>query len=174
MTIDTESAAARRRGRPRGTSARALELIALRLFTDQGFEQTTVDQIATAAGVSRRTFFRYFDSKSDVLWSEFDAEVATRVREAGQALNDVRGNLALLLHDEHRDIDDVIAYAERWALMPRNRAEKGVQFLTDPTWRAYIFCYLIGLTLCRDFTAGDPANFERLLTEQLLPEDLAA
>jgi mycofactocin system transcriptional regulator len=64
-----------KRGRPRGTSARALELIALRLFTDQGFEQTTVDQIAAAAGVSRRTFFRYFDSKSDVLWSEFDAEV---------------------------------------------------------------------------------------------------
>ena len=68
---------ASRRGRPRGTSARALELIALRLFTDQGFDQTTVDQIATAAGVSRRTFFRYFDSKSDVLWSEFDAEVET-------------------------------------------------------------------------------------------------
>jgi mycofactocin system transcriptional regulator len=77
MTIDAPSAGARRRGRPRGTSARALELIALRLFTEQGFEETTVDQIATAAGVSRRTFFRYFDTKSDVLWSEFDAEVET-------------------------------------------------------------------------------------------------
>ena len=70
-------AVAARRGRPPGTSARALELIALRLFTDQGFEQTTVDQIATAAGVSRRTFFRYFDTKSDVLWNYFDAEVET-------------------------------------------------------------------------------------------------
>ncbi|HZN70274.1 MAG TPA: mycofactocin system transcriptional regulator [Micromonosporaceae bacterium] len=64
-----------KRGRPRGTSARAMELIALRLFTDQGFDETTVDQIAAAAGVSRRTFFRYFDTKSDVLWNEFDAEV---------------------------------------------------------------------------------------------------
>jgi len=77
MTSDARATTPRRRGRPRGTSARALELIALRLFTDQGFEQTTVDQIATAAGVSRRTFFRYFDSKPDVLWSEFDAEVQT-------------------------------------------------------------------------------------------------
>jgi mycofactocin system transcriptional regulator len=72
----TEQAADRpRRGRPSGTSARELELIALRLFTDQGFEETTVEQIATAAGVSRRTFFRYFDSKAAVLWHEFDVEV---------------------------------------------------------------------------------------------------
>lgn len=66
-----------RRGRPRGTSARQLELIALRLFTEQGFHETTVDQIAEAAGVSRRTFFRYFDAKSEVLWAEFDTEVTT-------------------------------------------------------------------------------------------------
>jgi hypothetical protein len=104
----------------------------------------------------------------------YDPEVAARVAVAGEALNEVRGNLALLLHDEGADPDDAVAYAERWGLLPRARAEKAVQFQTDPTWRAYIFCYLEGLRLCRGFTAGDPANFERLLTEQLLPSDLAA
>ena len=66
-----------RRGRPRGTSARELELIALRLFTEQGFDETTIDQIAATAGVSRRTFFRYYDAKAQVLWHEFDHEVDT-------------------------------------------------------------------------------------------------
>jgi TetR/AcrR family transcriptional regulator, regulator of mycofactocin system len=65
-----------RRGRPPGTSARKLEVIALQLFTKQGFEATTVEQIATAAGVSGRTFFRYYDSKASVLWSEFDQEIS--------------------------------------------------------------------------------------------------
>jgi mycofactocin system transcriptional regulator len=72
---------ATRRGRPPGTSRRTLELIALRLFTEQGFDETPIEQIAAEAGVSRRTFFRYFDSKASVLWGEFDSEV-TVIQEA--------------------------------------------------------------------------------------------
>ncbi|MDG6100529.1 TetR family transcriptional regulator [Dactylosporangium aurantiacum] len=40
---------------------------ALKLLAFQGFEETTIDQMAAAAGVSRRTFFRYFQSKEDVI-----------------------------------------------------------------------------------------------------------
>ncbi|MEV0033207.1 mycofactocin system transcriptional regulator [Nocardia sp. NPDC050793] len=64
------------RGRPRGTTKRELEVIAMRLFTEQGFDDTTVDQIAAAAGISGRTFFRYFPTKAEVLWHQFDDEVA--------------------------------------------------------------------------------------------------
>jgi mycofactocin system transcriptional regulator len=78
-----------RRGRPRGTSARQLELIALRLFTERGFHETTVDQIAAEAGVSRRTFFRYYDAKAEVLWAEFDNEVATIRATLAEAPGDV-------------------------------------------------------------------------------------
>ncbi|MCU1659209.1 MAG: putative transcriptional regulator [Pseudonocardiales bacterium] len=66
---------AARRGRPPVTSARQLELISLRLFTEQGFEETTIEQIACAAGVNRRTFFNYFPSKTAVLWYRFDDEL---------------------------------------------------------------------------------------------------
>lgn len=104
----------------------------------------------------------------------YDAEVAARVRTAGEALNAVRANAAWLLHQEGRPVDEVVAYVERWGLTGPVRARKAVEFLTDPTWRAYISCYVEGLPLCRRFVAGDPARFTRLVTEQLIPADLVA
>ncbi|WP_040829878.1 acyl-CoA-like ligand-binding transcription factor [Nocardia jiangxiensis] len=69
-----------RGGRPPSTSARELAEIALELFLRKGFEATSVDEIAAVAGVSRRTFFRYFSTKADTLWVESAAEVQ-RFRE---------------------------------------------------------------------------------------------
>jgi TetR/AcrR family transcriptional regulator, regulator of mycofactocin system len=68
-------AAAGRAGRKRVTSRDELEHIAFDLFDRQGFEQTTIDDIACAAGIGRRTFFRYFPSKNDVPWGSFDEEL---------------------------------------------------------------------------------------------------
>lgn len=65
-----------RRGRPPGTTPRDLELIAMRRFTEHGYDATTIEDITAEAGVSSRTFFRYFDTKAAVLWHQFDAEVA--------------------------------------------------------------------------------------------------
>ncbi|MGI8662301.1 MAG: DUF885 domain-containing protein [Acidimicrobiales bacterium] len=103
----------------------------------------------------------------------YDAEVAAAVGEAGELLgNAVRGNVSFLLHVDGADPDDAVAYCERFGLLPRNRAQKVVQFQTDPTWRAYVFCYIDGLRLCRTYVGDDPARFERLITDQLLPADL--
>jgi hypothetical protein len=104
----------------------------------------------------------------------YDADVAAQVTQAAEVLGWVRSNAAILLHEHGRSLDDTVAYLERWALLPPDRAAKAAQFLTDPTWRAYSHCYTEGLRLCRAFVDGDPARFGRLVTEQLLPADLAA
>ena len=68
-------------GRPPSTSREEIEAVALDLFAERGFEATTVDDIATAVGVGRRTLFRYFESKNDIAWGDFDW-VMERLREA--------------------------------------------------------------------------------------------
>lgn len=49
------------------------------LFVERGFEATTMDDIATALRVGRRTLFRYYPSKNDLVWGEFD-ELLDRLR----------------------------------------------------------------------------------------------
>jgi AcrR family transcriptional regulator len=55
------------RERTRRAVRKELQTVAIGLFLQQGFEATTVEQIAEAAGLSRRSFHRYFASKDDVL-----------------------------------------------------------------------------------------------------------
>jgi mycofactocin system transcriptional regulator len=69
------AAPARHPGRKRVTSRAELEQAAFALFAAKGFDDTTVDDIAAAAGIGRRTFFRYFPSKNDVPWGEFGLEL---------------------------------------------------------------------------------------------------
>jgi mycofactocin system transcriptional regulator len=68
-------------GRPPSTTRETIEGVALGLFAERGFEATTVDEIATAVGVGRRTLFRYFESKNDIAWGDFDW-VMERLRAA--------------------------------------------------------------------------------------------
>jgi mycofactocin system transcriptional regulator len=62
-------------GRRRVTSQAELEQAAFGLFAAHGFDATTVDEIAAAAGIGRRTFFRYFPSKNDIPWGAFETEL---------------------------------------------------------------------------------------------------
>jgi AcrR family transcriptional regulator len=61
------------RERKRTKTRLMIQAEAFRLFAERGYENTTVDDIAYAAAISPRTFFRYFPAKEDVvIWDEYD------------------------------------------------------------------------------------------------------
>jgi TetR/AcrR family transcriptional regulator, regulator of mycofactocin system len=102
-----------RRGRPPSTSRRELRLIALRLFAERGFDAATIEQVAAEAGVSERTFFRYFATKASVLWAEFDTEVETISASLAAVADDVpmmdaiRGAVVAANHYHADDIPEM-------------------------------------------------------------------
>ncbi|MFT3661261.1 MAG: mycofactocin system transcriptional regulator [Gordonia sp. (in: high G+C Gram-positive bacteria)] len=59
-------------GRPQATSRAELSNLAIDLFTEKGFDATSVDDVAAAGGIARRTLFRYFPSKNAIPWGDFD------------------------------------------------------------------------------------------------------
>ena len=100
-----------------------------------------------------------------------DPEREQRINRAGAALAGVRGNAALMLHDEGRSEADVIQYLMRYALISEDRAHKTLSFLNDPLWRAYIFTYFYGEHLLDAWMQrGDKVErFGTLLHEQIYP-----
>jgi TetR/AcrR family transcriptional regulator, regulator of mycofactocin system len=78
----TESLAAQMRAKRSELMVFELEAVALALFEERGFESVTVDDIASAAHISVRTFYRYFPAKEDVLQVRID----TRSRALRSAL----------------------------------------------------------------------------------------
>jgi mycofactocin system transcriptional regulator len=63
-------------GRRRSTTPEHITDEALELFTARGFAEVSVDDVAHAAGIARRTLFRYYASKNAILWGDFDTHLA--------------------------------------------------------------------------------------------------
>ncbi|MEB3061401.1 DUF885 domain-containing protein [[Mycobacterium] zoologicum] len=105
----------------------------------------------------------------------FDGERAEAVSAAAAELADVRQDAALMLHDEHRDTDEVAAYLRRWLLVTDDRARQSMRFLSSPLWRAYTSTYVEGYRLLRGWLDARPVGvslterFGRLLDEPLIP-----
>ena len=110
----------------------------------------------------------------------FDGVRAEAISEATAALADVRQDAALMLHDEHRDVDDVVDFLKRWLLVNDERARQMLRFLSSPLWRAYTSTYVEGYRLLRGWLDDRPdgvtltQRFGTLLDEPLIPSALRA
>jgi AcrR family transcriptional regulator len=103
---------------------------ALRLFHDQGYDATTVEQIAAAAGVSHMTFFRYFPAKEDVALSDgYDPLIAGIIAQTPATWPLIQRIRAALV-DGLRQVYD----AERDALLTHNKLIVATPALRERLW----------------------------------------
>lgn len=131
------------RERRRQRTLARLEEVAIRLFSERGYDAVTVDDIAAEAEVSRRTFFRYFPGKEEVLFAdnhrrldELRAALAARPGEE-PALTALRRAIMSMAGDYEHDRDRLLRRAkimsETPALYARSLASQreGEQAVTD-------------------------------------------
>lgn len=130
-----------RPGRPAATSRAELELVARELFAEHGFDATTVDDIAAAAGIGRRTFFRYFASKNDVVWGDFDrglADLAQRLRASPPAQPLLDALREAVLAFNALEPDAVAWHRDRMSLILRVPALQAHSTLRYAAWRRVV------------------------------------
>jgi AcrR family transcriptional regulator len=136
------------RERKKLKTRRAIRTAAFGLFVEQGYEATTVDQIAAAADVSPSTFFRYFPTKEDLVISDdYDPlmEASFRARPADEPLVDairaaMIGPLRQVLASEHdemllrmRLLRDVPAIRARSVVEQQRTADMMCRLLAERT-----------------------------------------
>jgi hypothetical protein len=146
-------------------------------FISEGLAETGVRFVAgeqrwkqMLIGVCERAGIAMTESQADRNW---------RLRIAYERIGGVSGDAALMLHVDKRPREEIVEFFERNALATRERAEKSLEFINHPLWRAYVFCYAGGERLLTGWVeqAGsrerEVERFSRLLSEQLTPSGIA-
>lgn len=134
-------------GRPGATTHGEIEQAAFALFGRQGFERTTVAQIAAEVGISARTLFAYYPSKADIPWGQFALTLARF-----EALLDDSPDDLPLSETVHRavvefnrfDPDSDPPHRDRMRLILETPALQAHSVLRYREWRGVIARYVAG------------------------------
>jgi mycofactocin system transcriptional regulator len=132
-------------GRPVVTTPGEIEQAAFRLFAASGFEGTTMAAIAAEVGVGQRTLFRYYPSKNDIPWGQFD-QTLDRFR---QLLDETPDDVPLVeavqrgvLRFNEYDPDAEPPHRDRMRLILRTPALQAHSVLRYADWRGVIAAYV--------------------------------
>ncbi|MDF3014959.1 MAG: hypothetical protein K0R44_184 [Thermomicrobiales bacterium] len=164
-----------------------------RLYTEQGLGEHALQLINTpecviSEGIATLAEKMLFDPQELVRFRRErvypaagiagDPEREVAIGAATRILRSVPGNAALLLHEEGREQEDVVAYLQHYGLTTEAEARQRLRFIADPLWRAYIFTYHVGYELMSNWLDQAPSErrgrFRTLLSDQVYPSQIAA
>ncbi|WP_070377793.1 mycofactocin system transcriptional regulator [Rhodococcus sp. WMMA185] len=142
-------------GRRPATTQDRISTVGIELFTQQGFDETSVDQVAQACGIARRTLFRYFPSKNAIPWGDFDshlAEMRTQLEEQPEDISIADTLTAALLQFNSFPISEEANHRKRMRLILRVPALQAYSVVMYEGWRGVISEYVA------DRLGADPAD----------------
>ena len=173
-------------GRRRSTSWEHISNVAIDLFAARGFDDVSVDDVAEAAGIARRTLFRYYPSKNAIPWGDFDAHL-NLMREL-LAEGDQRGDIAVALRTAllaFNRFDDAERHRQRMRLILGTDALQAHSMTMYAGWRTVVAEYVarrrgekpdglvpqtaawallgVALTAYEQWLADESVSLERLL-----------
>ena len=132
-------------GRRRSTSWDHISNVAIDLFAARGFDDVSVDDVAEAAGIARRTLFRYYPSKSALPWGDFEAHL-THMRDLLADLDpDVPIDDALrtaLLAFNTFDDAETARHRQRMRVILQTAALQAYSMTMYAGWRAVVAAFV--------------------------------
>jgi TetR/AcrR family transcriptional regulator, regulator of mycofactocin system len=132
-------------GRRRSTTWDHISNVAIDLFAARGFDEVSVDDVAEAAGIARRTLFRYFPSKNALPWGDFDAHLA-HMRDLLSDLDpDVPVGDALrtaLLAFNSFDAQETARHRRRMRVILQTAALQAYSMTMYAGWRAVVAAFV--------------------------------
>jgi AcrR family transcriptional regulator len=156
MTLVTEHEPDWRQRKKTATRDR-IRVSALRLFREQGYEATTVEQIAAAAGVSHMTFFRYFPAKEDVVLSDgYDPLIASLIAQT-PAVWPLTRRIRTVLVQGLRQVYDT----ERDTLLAQNKLIVSTPALRERLWADQIATQQL---ILQALSTDSPPSFQDRVT----------
>lgn len=133
-------------GRPYAASREVVEVLALTMMIRDGYAGVTVDEIARRAGIGRTTVFRYFGSKSGIIWSAFDGAIE-QLRVLLTTTSDLAPLEAVreaICESTRNAIQLSEVWLERFELLDSSPDLRADAYSHWETWKLEIETYLVG------------------------------
>lgn len=134
-----------RAGRRRSTTPDHITDVALDLFDTYGFGEVSVDDVALASGIARRTLFRYYASKNAIPWGDFDAHLthfAGLLDGAGPDVPVAAALRAALLDFNTFDDSETVRHRQRMRVILQTSELQAYSMTMYAGWRAVVAGYV--------------------------------